>query len=193
LNGLHLGSEKNNGDVTGGACCPELGQHGRAIHRRHHHVEQDGVRLMLLSAFNRLRTTVCLDHIPPGHRAQAAGCGVTCFIIVIHNQNAPFHSHSPGTWGLHKVTQLSTIRASTFRQLLPGGHQETETKRKSDPARQVLGHFQSGSNESSAHTGASKVGLFLRKSPVGIIFAGYTYRGTGIGVRDFFLLLAGAV
>ncbi len=54
---------------------------------------------MLLSAFNRLRSAIGLDHIPASHRLQAAGRGVPCCVIVIHNQNAPFHSHSPGTWG----------------------------------------------------------------------------------------------
>jgi hypothetical protein len=70
VDGLHFCRQQHNGDVAGGAGGPELAQHGRSVHGRHHHVEQDGVRLMLLRAFNRLRSAVGLDHFPARHDLQ---------------------------------------------------------------------------------------------------------------------------
>jgi hypothetical protein len=39
---------------------------------------------------------------------QAVGHGLACCIVVVHNQNAPFHSHSPGKWGQSQGTPLDT-------------------------------------------------------------------------------------
>ena len=117
VDGLHFCGQQHDRNVAGGAGGPELAQHGGSVHCRHHHVEQDSVWLMPSRAFNCLRAAIGLEHIPPSHRLQAERRGLPGCVIIIHNQNAPFHSHSPGKWGQSQGTPENANKSFHFQAI----------------------------------------------------------------------------
>ena len=70
-----------------------LGQHCGPVHGRHHDIKQDRIRLMPRGAFNGLGAAISFNHVPPSHGMQAVRRRVACCIVIVHNENAPFHSH----------------------------------------------------------------------------------------------------
>ena len=64
---------------------------GGTVHRRHHHVKQNGVRNLARRGLNPIRARVCKDDLPARHRFQTEPSYLADVFFIINNQYATSH------------------------------------------------------------------------------------------------------
>ena len=90
-----LAVSSSTGMLRGGGILAQLAEGGGAVHAGHHHVEQDGVGLVLGGASQALRAGAGHDHFPAGNAFQAERGYFADVVFVVDDQNLARHGGGP--------------------------------------------------------------------------------------------------
>ena len=94
---LHLGGQQQHRNLRGGRILAQFPKGRWSIHSRHHHIQQNGIRLIFGGARQSLRTGTRHGHFPARHGLQAQCCYFANIVFVINDKNAMSMYSSPTT------------------------------------------------------------------------------------------------